>query len=113
MIGIILAIAYTALFIFIILKINFFKSELLSRKFIVLIFILKIIAGTALWFVYTRLYTDRLSADIFKYFDDGKILYNTLFSKPLDYFKMLFGFPDSSLQHYYDDDMRNWTRSFN
>ena len=113
MIGIILAILYSALFIFIILKINFFQSELISRKFIVLVFILKIIAGTALWFVYTHLYTDRFSADIFKYFDDGKIMYNTLFSKPLDYFKMLFGFPDSSLQHYYDDDMRNWTRSFN
>ena len=112
MLGIILAIFYTAFFIFLIWKIKFFHSESLSQKWIVFVFLLKIIAGTALWFVYTHLYTDHLTADIFKYFDDGKVIYNALFSKPPDYFKMLFAIPDAALNHYYLDDMRHWTREF-
>ncbi|TAL61925.1 MAG: hypothetical protein EPN85_03650 [Bacteroidetes bacterium] len=113
MFGIILAIGYTALFIFLIRKIKFFQTEHISQNLISLVFILKIIAGTALWFVYTRHYSERLTADIFKYFDDGKVIYNALFSKPIDYFKMLFGIPDASLNHYYRDDMRHWSREFN
>ncbi|MBI4929451.1 MAG: DUF2142 domain-containing protein [Bacteroidetes bacterium] len=113
MLGILLAITYTVLFIFLIWKINFFRDESISRKIIVFVFLLKIVAGTILWLVYTRIYPDRLTADIFKYFDDGKVMYNALFSKPLDYFKMLLGIPDASLLHYYNDDMGHWTRPFN
>jgi len=51
---------------------EFFSIEGLSRKEISAIFILKIIAGVVLYLIYTYYYTDRKSADIFKYFDDGK-----------------------------------------
>src|ERR1035437_8831209 len=112
MIGIFLAVAYTAFFIFLIGKLRFFQTELISQKFIIFIFILKIGAGTALWFVYSYLYADRSTADIFKYFDDGKVMYNALFSNPLDYFKMLTGISDSSAEHYYLD-MSYWYRAFN
>lgn len=112
MFGIILAIGYTALFIFLIRKIKFFQTEFISPNLIALVFLLKIVAGTALWFVYTRLYTDRLTADIFKYFDDGLVMYRALLSNPLDYFKMLFGSSDTNLTHYYYD-MRHWSREFN
>ncbi|MBI4947223.1 MAG: hypothetical protein HY840_12585 [Bacteroidetes bacterium] len=112
MIGIILAITYTVLFIFLIRKINFFQTELISQKIIVFIFILKITAGTALWFVYSYLYADRSTADIFKYFDDSKVMYNALFSNPLDYFKMLTGIADSSAESYYQN-MGYWSREFN
>lgn len=110
--GIVLSILYTAIFIFIIRRARFFHIEDIPKKWIELVFILKILAGTALWYVYTRFYTDRLTADIFKYFDDGKVIYNALFSKPGDYFKMLFAIPDPALNHYYQDDMRHWTRAF-
>ncbi len=113
MLGILLAIAYTTLFVFLIRKIKFFASEHISRALITSIFLLKILAGTALWFVYTHLYTDRSTADIFKYFDDGIIMYNTLFTHPADYFKMLLGLPDPSLHHYFSEDMRHWSREFN
>src|ERR1035437_9676446 len=98
MIGILLALAYTVLFILLIRKMNFFQTGFSSQKLIVFVFILKILAGTALWFVYSYLYADRSTADIFKYFDDSKVMYNALFSKPLDYFKMLIGVPDPSLK---------------
>jgi len=65
-----------------------------------------------LWLIYTHLYTDRLTADIFKYFDDGKVIYDSLFTNPMDYFKMLLGINDPSLLHYYQD-MRHWSREFN
>lgn len=92
---------------------DFFRVESISKKIIVFVFLLKIVTGTVLWFVYTRIYPDRLTADIFKYFDDGKVMYDALFSKPLDYFKMLFGIPDASLLHYYNDAMGHWSREFN
>src|ERR1051325_10007773 len=110
--GIILAIAYAAFFIFFILKHRFFHSEVISKKFIAFVFILKVFCGTALWFIYTHFYTDRSTADIFKYFDDGKIIYGALFSHPLDYFRMLFGIPGDSLEQYYAQ-MGHWSRSFN
>lgn len=113
MLDIILFLGYTALFVFLIRRMKFFETEHVSRTLISSVFLLKIAAGTALWFIYTRLYPDRLTADIFKYFDDGKVIYNTLFSDPADYFKMLFGIPDASLEHYYRDDMRHWSREFN
>jgi hypothetical protein len=113
MFGIILACGYAVIFLFLIGRWNFFRTEGISGKAIQLVFILKLIAGTFLWWIYTHIYPDRLSADIFKYFDDGKIMYDALFVKPLDYFKMLFGIQDASLMHYYLEDMRHWVRPFN
>lgn len=113
MLEILLATGYTVLFIFLIRKINFFETGSISRNAITAVFLLKILAGTALWFIYTHLYTDRLTADIFKYFDDGLVIYSTLHSNPLDYFKMLLGIPDAALDHYFRDEMRHWSREFN
>ena len=62
-----------------------------------------------LYLIYTRYYTDRATADIFRYFDDSEILYQSLFTHPYDYIRMLTGYDSAStdLQHYYDA-MRNW-----
>ena len=70
---------------------KFFSIDGLSRKAISAIFILKIITGVALYLIYTYYYTDRKSADIFKYFDDGKIIFNTLFVNPIHYLQLIFG----------------------
>ena len=68
---------------------NFFYAEGLSRTAISLFFILKIFAGLALWTLYTYYYPDRATADIFKYFDDSKIMYDALFEKPDDFQKFI------------------------
>ena len=70
---------------------KFFSIDGLSRKVISAIFILKIITGVALYLIYTYYYTDRRSADIFKYFDDGKIIFNTLFVNPIHYLQIICG----------------------
>lgn len=108
---ILLTITYTLLFIFIISRMKFFEAEGISKAFILGIFVLKIIAGLALWGIYTFYYTDRSTADIYKYFDDSKVIFDALHSRPLDYFKMLSGIGNNTpaFDHYYSE-MHYWAR---
>lgn len=108
---ILLTITYTLLFIFIIHRMNFFDIDGISKRTISGIFILKIIFGLLLWAVYTFYYTDRATADIYKYFDDSKILFDALTTNPIDYFKMLTGIGNNTpeFQQYYDQ-MHYWAR---
>src|SRR5690349_1470874 len=80
---------YAAFFIFLIHKLRFFETEL-SRKGLSLLFCIKIAFGVLLWYIYTYYYTDRSTADIYKYFDDSKVMYDALRTHPADYFRMLF-----------------------
>jgi len=109
-----LVIFYTAIFVFVIYKLPFFKSEGLSSKTLSGIFILKILAGITMSLIYTYYYTDRNTADIFKYFDDSKIMYDALYNKPGDFFRMLFGINNNSA--YFDTNyykvMNNWYRVY-
>lgn len=75
------------------------------------IFILKILSGLALWAVYTFYYTDRATADIYKYFDDSKILFDILKTDPTHFFKILFGVGNNSPEFYkYYTQMHYWAR---
>jgi hypothetical protein len=102
---------YTFLFIFIICRMRFFEAEGLSKRAICGIFMLKIISGLALWAIYTFYYTDRSTADIYKYFDDSKVISDALWTHPSDYFKMLTGIGNNTPQfdHYYSE-MHYWAR---
>lgn len=109
-----LCLAYTAFFTFLIQRIVFFEVPGLSRKTLSAIFILKIAAGAILWAIYTYKYTDRSTSDIFKYFDDSKVMYDALLTSPADYFKMLSGIGNNT-PHFakYYDQMNNWYNHFN
>lgn len=80
-----------------------------SAKVFQLMFIIKVIAAFALYIIYTQFYTDRAYADIFRYYDDSAVLYDTFLNKPYDFFRMLTGIDGEAadLQVYYDT-MRNW-----
>ncbi|MDF2436924.1 MAG: hypothetical protein K0Q95_1300 [Bacteroidota bacterium] len=108
---VLLTLAYSALFIFIIFKMKFFEVNGISKKSISMIFILKIISGVALWAIYTFYYKDRATADIYKYFDDSKIIADSLWVKPWDYLKMLTGIGNNTpeFDHYYSE-MNYWAR---
>jgi len=110
---ILLTSAYTLLFIFIILKLPFFKLKGVNNKTLPAILLIKIAAGVFMSFIYTHYYSDRQTADIFKYFDDSKVMYNALFTHPFDYFRMLFGFENDS-PHFdlYYKQMNNWYRVY-
>ncbi len=94
-------------------KIKFFHIEGFPVKAIVTVFLLKILAGVAMYFIYTYYYTDRSTADIFKYFDDSKVMYDALWNKPSDFFKMIFSIQnDTPYFDYYYHQMNHWTRVY-
>jgi len=73
-----------------------------------------ILFGVALWWIYTYYYPDRSTADIFKYFDDSKVMYDALWKHPADYFKMLFaiGNDNAYFDSNYYSHMNYWYREF-
>jgi hypothetical protein len=108
---ILLTITYALLFLFIIRKMEFFNVTGISRQVLSGIFILKIFAGLSLWAIYTFYYTDRSTADIYKYFDDSKVMFDALWTRPVDFFKMLTGIRNNTpeFDHYYSE-MHYWAR---
>lgn len=112
--GIIITSAYVLLFLIIIRTHLFFKIEGIRNEALRFAFLLKIMAGFALYFIYSYYYVNRSTADIFKYFDDGKIMANALWTHPLDYFKMLFGIQNDTdyFSNTYYNQMNHWYRGY-
>lgn len=104
-----LSLAYTALALYFIGHWKLFAHPRLSPLLFKLLFLLKIMAALALYFIYTQFYTERSTADIFRYYDDSAILYDTLVKQPWDFIRMLSGIQSDApeLLPYYDR-MNNW-----
>lgn len=110
---ILLCSAWAAFFIFLISRLSFFRLEGISKRWLQGVFILKILFGVGLWAIYTFYYTDRSTADIYKYFDDSKPMFDALKTQQVDYFKMLFGYQnDSEYFNQYYHQMNNWFREY-
>lgn len=102
---------YILIFLWVISRLKFFKQCGLSKKYLYSAFMLKIIFGTFLIFIYSCYYTDRTTADIFKYFDDSYHMHKALLNNPKDYFQMLLGIDnDSEYFNQYYREMNNWFR---
>ncbi len=95
-------------------KWKFFSVIAVSKKIIVLVFILKVLAGVGLILIYDKYYGDRSTADIFKYFDDSKLMHEVLFESPGDYIKMLSGVGDDTpyFKEKYYDHFKWWYRPY-
>ncbi|MFI5150264.1 MAG: hypothetical protein ACHQRM_11075 [Bacteroidia bacterium] len=108
-----LTVFYSLIFIFLIFRMKFFRLERFSPVLVSAAFLLKVIAGIMLWWVYTYYYTDRSTADIYKYFDDSKIMFDTLRKSPSDFVHMLFDFRNNT-PHFdgYYAQMHNWARQY-
>lgn len=79
-------------FTYLIYRLPFFQNlPSISTHLLLVFWFLKILAGFALVFIYTYYYPDRQTADIYKYFDDGRIMYDVLKENPAEYFRMLTG----------------------
>lgn len=104
---------YLATLIWLVPKISLFKRSEISPAGIRVLFTLKALTGITLILIYTYYYPPG-TADIYHYFNDGKILYSALNTAPLDYFRMLTGINDNAphLMHYYDQ-MNFWLKDFN
>lgn len=100
---------YLILIILIIRKAGFYKLPGINSRLVLAAFALKLIAGLALYFVYTRVYTNYLEADIFKYYHDSSIIDQALRNGNFsDYLKMTFGFNDPALIANYYSRMNFW-----
>jgi len=88
---------------------RFFGNSGLGFRTITFLFLLKIIAGVGLTLVYTYYYTDRSTSDIYKYFDDGKVIYKVLKEDPVAYLKLVSGVGanDTTLLPYLEG-TKNW-----
>ncbi len=104
-----LTFGYIFLAIYLIGRWKIFRVPGISVKVFYGLFIIKVAAAFALYIIYTQFYTDRAYADIFRYYDDSAVIYQTLTEKPYDYFRMLTGIDGKApeLLNYYDS-MRNW-----
>lgn len=69
----------------------FIKKEGLSRFGIALSWSVKLIAAFALLFVYTSIYPKRSDADIFKYFDDARVLSSIHHENPGLFYRTMTG----------------------
>lgn len=77
------------------------------------IFLLKVLCGVVFWYIYTFHYGDRDKADIYKYFDDSKIMFDALRTNTSDFLRMFFGFDsDPRFQREYYSHMHIWTPQF-
>jgi hypothetical protein len=111
--GTILTFGYLALFLFLIPRMNFFRIGNIPTSWFQGVFVLKVLSGFLLYLIYTYYYTDRSTADIWKYYDDGMVMYSALHEYPVDYFKMLFGvMNDTSYFQPYYDEMNHWYRPY-
>lgn len=101
---IVLPIGFIALSIYCISKHRFFKSSGISNRWIQLGFLIKLTAAIALWMIYSQHYTTRSEADTFRYFDDSKILFESIHDNPVDFLKMVSGIQsdEPQLKSYYD-----------
>lgn len=111
--GILLAIGWFTLLLWLLRRTRLLRlAPGLSPSMAGWLFALKALAGTAVWAVYTYAYPDRGTADIFKYFDDSRVMHEALWTRPGDYLRMLFGigndtpwFTDTYYSH-----MNHWVR---
>jgi hypothetical protein len=109
-----LLLVYTVVLFYLIYKLKFFRPESLSRWMTPAFFAAKIVAGIALWWVYTFYYTDRANADIWKYFDDSKVMYEAAYDHPSDFLKMVTGIGanDPRFDTTYYAEMDHWHQKF-
>ncbi|MCC6385521.1 MAG: hypothetical protein LC117_09395 [Bacteroidia bacterium] len=76
-------------------------------------FLVKITAGFALAWIYSHWYTDRSTADTFKYFDDSYYLYELFFKNKEMFFQFLLGTTHYSEAYLtYSDQLQTWWNQY-
>lgn len=112
--GFALSIFYFCIILMVIYKARFFNDDVIPKNWFLGVYTLKIFFSIMLTLIYTYYYTDRSTSDIYKYFDDSKIMFDALKTNPIDFFKMLFGFDNDSayFDKTYYTNMRFWFKSY-
>ena len=112
--GLLISLAIAVFVVWLIGRAKVFASANVPVHWFQAVFVLKVIAGMALWAIYTHYYTDRSTADIYKYFDDAEVMFSALPHKPFDFLRMVSGIGNDNIyfkDNYYDQ-MLHWYRPF-
>jgi hypothetical protein len=111
---ILLVTSYFLIFVYCIVKWSYFKIPGIAATGLIAVFALKVMLGFFMAFIYTNYYKQRISADIFKYFDDSAVLFHVFKTQPKHFFQMLFGIDaDASYLKPYYSQMNFWNNRFN
>ena len=87
--------------------------DLMSQRIILLALLIKLVAAFSVQAIYTYYYTDRSTADIYRFFDDGLILRDIALESPLDFLRIMTGFyPEEAFREQYFDRMNAWIKPF-
>jgi len=87
----------------------FTKSNLRTTA-LLSVFYLKVLAGISVTLIYTYYYKDRSTSDIYKYFDDARIICSSFQENPKIYVELVLGLNSDSPEHIkYTSKMRNWS----
>ena len=106
----VLLIFWFAVFIFLMKKMRFFQNSGLKTSGLIFVFGCKVVAGTILTLIYTYYYTDRSTADIYKYFDDARVIASALPDDPNIYLKLMLGVDEESAEvQSFVSQMHNWS----
>jgi hypothetical protein len=90
---------YFTIILFLLWKWKFFSTSGISFKYLILLFGVKLVFSSLILYIYTYYYTDRNTADIFKFFDDASWLYENVFKEsPKNYLKIIFGIENDSVE---------------
>jgi hypothetical protein len=111
----VLSCIYILIFCALIYLLPFFKDNAMKRRFFISAFLLKIVAGFFLTWIYTSYYPDRQTADIYKYFDDSKIIFSAFKNHNyVDYLKMISGIGNDNtyFNETYYSKMNHWFRHY-
>jgi hypothetical protein len=104
---------YSVAFLWLILRLNFFKINGIPQWQIAGFFILKIMAGIGLAWIYTYWYTDRVAADTFKYFDDSEKLFKLFHQDKRLFFQFLFGTAQYSKEYLeFSNTLNTWWNQY-
>ncbi len=104
----ILPVIYFALFLFLIIKTDWLTIIPVKKIYLLGGFSVKVITGIALGLLYTYYYNPE-DADTYHYFNDAGIMYDSLFTHPWHYVKMLLGIDtDSAEIKPYFEQMNYW-----
>lgn len=79
-----------------IVRLRIFCESAFKTQTLVGLFLLKLAAGAALIWVYSTIYPNRQTADIFKFYDDAVVINEALTENPGAYIRMMSGIGDTS-----------------
>ncbi len=102
----IITVVYSGIFFYFILQSSYFRIGAIPQKYFGMVFILKIVAGIFLGYLYHNYFN---GGDTFLFFDNAKKMHGVFAESPADFLKIVSGFDnDTSLEKYYSR-LEDWT----